>query len=618
MKSILFFVFFTCTLSIFGNAKDNYFIEAESFSFRGGWYLDHQAFNKIGSSYLMAHGLGKPVEDAFTELTIDKPGYYHIYVSTYNWTSPWYKGKGPGAFCVKINDKIVTDTLGVTGDRWLWQYAGKIKLEGNVKIFLHDLSGFNGRVDAIYLSRKKEKMPQTYESMLKFRKDKLVYKHDTVVTGADLIVVGGGVAGCSTALTAARLGLNVVLVDNLPKLGGNNYLGVRMCGLMCYNLYPNVGNIVRELSGIPNEGYFLGHYLERVGNGNGYPIMSEDLEEIAELREKLLREENVRIFHNTHIFQASYDDKIVTSVTGRNLITNEDYIFKGKRFVDCTGDGVVGFLLGAEYHIGRESKSFANEPSAPDSEDQMKLGSTLSWDSVDENIESSFPKLSTMPWAMQCSKDYYVDAEHNEWTWETGFEIDNAIESELVRDNMLRAIFGNWSYLKNNVPKYKTFRLNEVSHIAQKRESRRIIGDIVLNENDIRNMTEYPDASFTTTWTLDLHYPQESNSKYFPGWEWQSYSHNNDSKTWIKPYHVPYRVLYSKDFDNLFIGGRNMSVTHIALGTVRVQATLGMAGEVIGMAAKICDKYNITPREVYEKYLYELKKYMRKGIQTKK
>ena len=189
---------------------------------------------------------------------------------------------------------------------------------------------------------------------------------------------------------------------------------------------------------------------------------------------------------------------------------------------------------------------------------------------------------------------------------------DNALEAELVRDNFLRAVFGNWAYLKNHVEKYRNYRLDYLQYIGMKRESRRIVGGLVLNENDIVNKTEYPDASFTTTWTMDLHYAQEKNARYFPGWEWMTWC-TNDEDIWVDAYHVPYRCLYSKDIDNLFIGGRCMSVTHQALGTVRVQSTLGMAGEVIGMAAAICKEHEAMPKDVYEAYLEELKAMMKKG-----
>lgn len=587
-------------------------VEAENFSHRGGWVADHQAFNKIGSSYLNAHGLGFPVADAFTDIDVEEPGKYYVYVCTYNWTSPWYQGEGPGAFNVIVNGVTLPEVLGAKGNKWEWQYAGRAELTPKTRIALHDLTGFNGRVDALYFSKERKTPPSDFESLRQFRNSSLGITGPEEIPEADLVVAGGGIAGCAAALTAARYGLDVILVDNLPELGGNNWLGVTMSGLMCYNLYPNLGRIVRELNGIP-ETYHQAYEMERVGNGNGAAVVTMGRDELAGLRRRLLKESKVRVFHNVHIFQADSKEGTVTSVTGKDLLTQKEYVFRGRCFVDCTGDGEVGYLLGAEYHIGREPRSFAGEPTAPEQADQKKLGGTLNWSSKETDAESPFPSPSEIPWAVQCSDDYNVPVKSYAWTWETGFEIDNALEPELVRDNMLRAIFGNWAWLKSNRPDYARSELCDVAYILQKRESRRIMGDFVLTENDIRGQVEYPDASFTTTWTLDLHYARPDNSERFPGWEWQSYCHNTEKSTWIRPYNVPYRVLYSKDFDNLFIGGRNMSVTHVALGTVRVMATLGMAGEVIGMAAGICCRHNAHPSDVYTEYLPELIQCMKSG-----
>ncbi len=631
-------------------------VETESFQDKGGWVVDHQAFEKIRSSYLMAHGMGRPVKDAETTIAVSDPGEYHVFVSTYNWTAPWFDGKGPGAFQVKFDDRTLPDTLGIKGTRWGWQYAGSVKLGNTVKIALHDLTGFNGRVDAIYLTKDKAAPTEDYGAFDKVRR---VHNSESKVyntKSADLVVIGGGVAGCATALTAARYGLDVVLVDNLPWLGGSNALGVKSCGLMYKNLYPNLGNITCQVIGADvsrkndKEAYF-----ERV-NGTGYITaytavpswtgIAEKVEESSLLksldnltaeeydertkaeknqnnneynrrkrsfvREELLRTAGVRIYQNIQVYKVETEGKHIQSVSGKDLRSGKEYSFSGAMFVDCTGDGTVGYLAGAEYMIGRESKEFAGEPTAPATSDNKKMGMSMHWYAYPRENSGTFPELSEIPWAMQCSDEYYVDGAGSNWQWETGLEYDNATEAELVRDNFLRAVYGNWSYLKNHVEKYKNYRLDYLQYIGMKRESRRIVGDIVLNENDIVGKIEYPDASFTTTWTMDLHYAQKKNAKYFPGWEWMTYC-TNEEEIWVHQYHVPYRCLYSKDIDNLFIGGRNMSVTHQALGTVRVQSTLGMAGEVIGMAAVICDEHNVSPRDVYESYLGELKRMMTEG-----
>ena len=150
-------------------------------------------------------------------------------------------------------------------------------------------------------------------------------------------------------------------------------------------------------------------------------------------------------------------------------------------------------------------------------------------------------------------------------------------------------------------------------YIAGKRESRRLLGDYVLKEDDLTKHVAHEDASFTTTWSIDLHRPDPENTRYFPGREFKA----TTDHVVIYPYPVPYRCLYSRNIDNLFMAGRNISVTHVALGTVRVMRTTGMMGEVVGMAASLCKKYQATPRDIYHYYLEELKSLMQKGVNKK-
>ena len=237
-----------CALIAVGRASAQLLVETEAFADKGGWVADHQAFEQIRSAYLMAHGLGRPVADAETVVQVPEAGDYHLYVSTYNWTSPWYEGKGPGAFQVVVDGTPLPAELGTTGSGWEWQYAGAVRLaKGDVRLALHDLTGFNGRCDALYLSREQTPPPADYTAFAAERLRLLGHGDPQRVAGADLVVVGGGIAGCATALTAARYGLKVVLVDNLPWLGGNHALGVRANGLMFENLYPELGNITCQI-----------------------------------------------------------------------------------------------------------------------------------------------------------------------------------------------------------------------------------------------------------------------------------------------------------------------------------------------------------------------------------
>ncbi len=198
-----------------------------------------------------------------------------------------------------------------------------------------------------------------------------------------------------------------------------------------------------------------------------------------------------------------------------------------------------------------------------------------------------------------------------DWDWETGLNRNQVKEAEFIRDYALRVTFGNWDFLKNrssDKSKFARHRLEWVAYIGGKRESRRLTGDLILKEQDILDKTVYPDASFTTTWPVDLHYPKENEN--FTGEPFRSVAISRK----IDPYPVPYRCLYSANISNLFMAGRNISVTHCVLGTVRVMRTGGMMGEVVGMAASLCKKKNALPRDIYQTYLEDLKNLMKAGV----
>jgi len=600
----------------------SFLVEAESFKARGGWVLDQQAMDKMGAPYLMAHGLGVPVANAKRSISITTPGSYHVYARTHNWTSPWFDGDGPGAFKLIVNGQPLAETLGARGGEWHWQYAGVVDLPaGKTALELQDLTGFNGRVDAFYFTRNKDDIPPNdRDKLYAFRRDMLGL-HPREAGPFDLVVVGAGVAGCCAALSAARLGLKVALLSNRPILGGANSpeIGVTLAGEPDKNLYRKIGNIMRELSGnpIPEEGK-----KERLITppwAKGKP--GTDLlpgtgigQDVADLRLEIFRsEKNISLHLNTHAIGAEMEGSRIAAVRAKSIETGQETIFRSKLFADCTGDGTVGYLAGADYVEGRESRDFADEPTAPGKADDLHMGMSVLWDSKEGANPVGFPSLAEMPWVGKGYDQCHVKGTKAHWWWETGFRIDNAMEAEVVRDNALRTMFGNWSYLKNNLKHYPNHQLSRVRYIGGKRESRRLLGDVILTENDIVKQVPYPDASYTTTWSIDLHYPRRKATRYFPGWEWLSHC----TQDHIDPYHVPYRTLYSRNIANLFMAGRCVSVSHIALGTVRVQVTTGMMGEVVGCAAMICCRHNTSPRAVHTDHLEELKRQMEQGIPTK-
>jgi len=147
-----------------------------------------------------------------------------------------------------------------------------------------------------------------------------------------------------------------------------------------------------------------------------------------------------------------------------------------------------------------------------------------------------------------------------------------------------------------------------VAYVGGKQESRRLLGDVILQQQDVVEGKRFPDASVTCTWSIDLHFPVQSDQ--FPGEEFRSRAEFLK----VKPYPIPYRCFYSRNVDNLFMAGRNVSVSHVALGIVRVIRTCGMMGEVVGMAAAVCKRHNTTPRRVYTNYLDDLKELMTRGV----
>jgi hypothetical protein len=586
MKKLLILILMLATTSWL-IAQDVVFVETESFENTGGWVVDQQSFDVMGSSYLLAHGMGRPVKDATTTVEFEKPGNYHVWVRTKDW-APF--PIGPGKFLISVDGRLIKEEFGVSGsDEWKWYYGGEMEIKNKqAKLALKDLTGFDGRCDAIlFATSKKFIPPQNLTDLSAFRKKLLKLTDSPVVAGNfDLVIVGGGMAGTCAAISAARSGLKVALIQNRPVLGGNNSSEVRvhLMGDVDKNHYEKLGRIVRELdNGDP---------------GNGNPDAKEygDARKLAIVR----GEKNISLFLNTHVYKAETANNKIVAVVGRNIATNQETRFEGKLFADCTGDGTLGSLAGAEFRMGRESRSETGESLAPEKADDFTLGTSNLWASLERDSVTSFPET---PWAIQFSDEYHIDEDKADWQWETGFGNWNTItDAEKIRDHNLRAIYGNWSYLKNHkAEKYARHELAWVAYIGGKRESRRLMGDHVLTQMDIQDGVMYPDGAVTATWTIDLHFPDEKNSKYFKGEEFFAATKHIR----VKPYTIPYRCLYSKNISNLFMAGRDISTTHVAFGSTRVMRTCGMMGEAVGYAAYLCKKYESNPRGVYKDHLKE-------------
>ena len=600
--------------------KDSVFVEAESFQEKGGWVVDQQFMDikrpgDVGSVILLAHGMGKPVANAKTTVTLPKAGTWTVFARTRNWASTWFpkdldeetlaRDWSPGKFRVLFNGKPAGETLGIHGAKWGWQKAGTLTVlkDGeNVAVELEDLTGFDGRVDALFFTQSAEcTLPNDAEPLDPIRRKALALPAkapDAREKPYDLVVVGGGIAGVCAACSAAHLGLDVALVQDRPVLGGNGSTEVRVHLGGGVNLppYRNIGSLTYQMG--PQ------------GGGNAREAAHyKDAERLA-ICEKY---PNLDLYFSTHVTEVEKNGTQIAAVIGKHIETGKELRFTGKLFADCTGDACVGYLAGADWLMGREGKADFNEPSAPDKPDKMTMGASCQWYTVETGHETVFPEL---PWAHQFCKESIRPMLRGDWYWESGLTYDQVWDFERIRDNAIRAAYGHWAYMKNHADgkwpeMVKNREFGWLAYIGGKRESRRLLGDVVLREQDITGNRQWEDGCVPCTWSIDLHYPDPKNSKYFPGNEFLTYCTGGR-----KPPHyaIPYRTLYSRNVENLFMAGRNISVTHIGLGTTRVMRTCGMMGEVVGMAASVCRKNDCLPRGVYADHLPELIALMEAGV----
>jgi hypothetical protein len=578
-------------------------VEAEAFEQCGGWVVDPQFMDQMGSPFLLAHGLGVPVADAATTVRIPTAGPYRVWVRTRDWVGPWKAPGAPGKFQVLIQGRPLSATFGTEGAAWHWQDGGRVELSaGPVTLALHDLTGFEGRCDAVLLAADPDFTPPERDPELTaFRRRLLGLPEQPEDLGPfDLVVVGGGTAGTCAAISAARLGLQVALVQDRPVVGGNNSSEVRVWlqGARNVEPYPRMGDVVRE--------------LEQKRHAHYGPDNTAELYEDEKKLTLLRAEKNLRLLlsHRAVAVEGprsapapSADPAPVSriqSVVAQDVVTGRRVRLAGRWFADCTGDACVGYLAGADHELTRKGH----------------LGQCNLWNVIETDELQPFPRC---PWALDLSDKPFPGRRKPQpdilqlggWYWESGFDRDPIEELEYIRDWNFRAMYGAWDALKNVDRTLPNFKLNWAAYISGKRESRRLMGDVVLTKPDLVENRQYPDGCVPTGWKIDLHLPDK---RYEKGFEGDAFIAAADFGQYQMPYWVPYRCLYSRNIPNLFMAGRDISVTHEALGAVRVMRTGGIMGEVVGMAASLCAQHSCNPRDVYGQYLDQLQALMTRGV----
>ena len=513
----------------------------------GGWKLDVQFMDIMGSPYLLAHGCGIRVTDAKAAVSVPEGGLWRVWVRARKWVD------GAGAFKVRVGDRMLGRTFGVSQSEWAWEDGGEIAVDqGKVRLAIVDQDGFDGRCAGVVLINDGS--------------------HPDGALGAehaptdesrhfDFVVVGGGLPGTCAAVAAARRGLKVALVQDRPVLGGNASVEIRVwsAGEARYPL-------VREV-----RGWFMNRDANMAVSDAHRMRVVED-------------EPNLSVFLCTRVFAAEKTDDRVAAVKALDWKRNRVIRLSGQLFCDATGDGWLGFYAGADWRMGREARGEYGETFAPERADGDTLGSSLMWTSAEANTCVPF----SAPWAEVWAQG--ETAVCGEWNWEYGIHRDIISEGEAIRDRLLLAIYGAFSRAKKDGRNARRV-LDCVPFLLGKRESRRLMGDWVYSERDITEKRLFDDAVASGSWSVDLHYDTFKKGVDFL---------TKCRQPHYGRYWIPYRSIYSRNVRNLFAVGRCFSCTHVGLGGPRVMNTLAQLGCAAGEAAALCCRYGIMPRGVYE------------------
>ncbi len=418
---------------------------------------------------------------------------------------------------------------------------------------------------------------------------------------SDFVVVGGGLAGVCAAISAARSGLKVSLVQDRPVLGGNSSSEVRLWILGATSHMGNNNRWARE-SGIINEIMIENLFSNKEGN----PIIFDSI-----LLDKVKKEKNILLFLNTSVYHVNKSDNdTISSVIGYCSQNETKYEFNSKLFCDCSGDGIVGFLSGAAFRMGAESSDEFGEQFAPTIEYGELLGHSIYFYSKDTG---SPVKYNPPSFALDVSKEIPRYKSFNSkdfgcrlWWIEYGGRKDTVHDTEEIKWELWKIVYGVWNHIKNSgeFPEAENLTLEWVGTIPGKRESRRFEGDYMIVQQDIVEQRKHKDAVAFGGWSIDLH-PGDGVFSEKPGCnQWHSKG----------IYQIPYRSLYSRNISNLFFAGRIISASHVAFGSTRVMATSAFLGQAVGNAAYLCLQKNCSPKELYTlKHIDELQSYLAKN-----
>ena len=411
----------------------------------------------------------------------------------------------------------------------------------------------------------------------------------TISHKVDFCVVGGGLAGMFAAISAARQGSKVLLMQDRPVLGGNASSEIRMWIRGAHGEYKKETGLLEELE---------------MANAYRNPNMNFSIWDSV-LYEMVKFQENIKLVLNCSCCDAKMDGNKIVSIKGWQTTTQTWQEVSAEIFADCSGDSVLAPLTGAEYRMGRESCDEFSEDIAPKESDNLTMGMSCLFQARETTRKVGFkaPK-----WANKYTKEDFKGkikfddptkwTNDNYWWMEIGGVYNSIDDTEDLKDELLKIAYGSWDYIKNSGDlEADNWELEWLGFLPGKRESRRYVGDYIMTQNDIRSEGRFDDLVAYGGWSMDDHHPEGFETTEPP-----TIFHPAPS-----PYGIPYRSLYSKNIDNLMFAGRNISATHSALSSCRVMSTCSVIGQAMGTAAGIAITYKLSPRGVYKEKINELK-----------
>lgn len=596
-------------------------LEAEAFADAGGWSRDTQHVDVMGSVYLLATGLGKPVKAATTTADIPEAGPYRLWVRARD----WLPAHAPGRFVVKVGSKASPEIgRAPDDDRWRWFDGGEFQLEaGPIEVRLEDLTGWWGRCDAIVLAGKEFTPADDLPTLAAQRERHGGVSPEITDAGAfDVVIVGAGPSGMGAALGAARRGAKVALIQDRPVVGGNSSDEIQVPPMGWIGQPPDTINVTGACEEL-------------------YPLQGwRNFADSRQMEEVLRAEPRITLHTNTRCQGVEMTDGKpprplaagergeagqIAAVLAIDVTSGRRLRYRAPVFIDCTGHGWVGFYAGAEYREGEEARDAFGESLAPERATGRTQGNTL-YQAVFADRDRT-AVFQCPPWAYHWTKpedfeprgshrrlkeirrpenfdeesrgtgrapapdDWSGGLDHGWWVEYGGME-DTIQDAERIRDELFRITLGLWNYAKYHNPRTIVANANRelvwLNYVPGVRESRRLIGLSTMTQRDFDTPAIHADAVAFTDWGIDVHHPQGF------------WVRGNDC---IHVYHgrrvtIPMSVLVSRNITNLLMAGRNISATHIAAGATRVMRPCMGMGQAAGIAAAIVAADGASPAVV--------------------